>query len=228
MITKVLKKAFTMIELVFVIVVIGIVSSIVVSYAKPNDKGAYDDGSFHQATGRFAEAAVQVMGHIRYTQHLAMIDNKFDINDANWFRKNWQILFEDNSDGNFQYSIFSDADADGVADESEVAVDPSSNEKVLSSNISKSKNSPKLNLYKSYGIESATFSGGCTGANGHISFDQFGRAYFGDIKAVTTTIPGANIIRTTCEIKLCDSGCTNQVTILLEPETGYVHFKTSI
>lgn len=70
------KRGFTLIEIVFVIVIVGIVSSIVVSYGKPNDKGAYNDGSgvFHQATGRYLEAAVQVLGHIRYTQHLAMVE----------------------------------------------------------------------------------------------------------------------------------------------------------
>jgi prepilin-type N-terminal cleavage/methylation domain-containing protein len=53
--------AFTMLELIFVIIVIGILAVL----AMP---------SFNKNS--LAEAAEQVAGHIRYTQHLAMVDDK--------------------------------------------------------------------------------------------------------------------------------------------------------
>ena len=56
-----MKKAFTMLELVVVIVVIGIIA--VAALPRINDD-------------HIAEAADQVMSHIRYTQHLAMQDSK--------------------------------------------------------------------------------------------------------------------------------------------------------
>ena len=62
-----MKKAFTMLELVFVIVIVGILSYFVSSSFQRNP---------------LREAADQVVSHIRYTQHLAMIDDKFDPNDA--------------------------------------------------------------------------------------------------------------------------------------------------
>ena len=93
-----MKKAFTMLELIFVIVIVGILSFIAAS-------------SFQRNTLR--EAADQLVSHIRYTQHLAMMDDKFKSNGANaqnWFRENWQIRFHRTVDTElvWSYSIFSD------------------------------------------------------------------------------------------------------------------------
>lgn len=236
------KRGFTLIEIVFVIVILGIVSSIVVSYAKPNDKGAYNDGSgvFHQATGRYLEAAVQVLGHIRYVQHIAMVDNKFDTADSTWFKENWQIFFANNADSQLQYSIYSDTDKDGVVDNSEVASDPASTERSLTDNVSSSVNNTKLNLYKSYGIKDISFKGGCAVALGNpdklrISFDSYGRPYKDNITNSSTPFKKTFLIRSTCEIIFSDTTCTdvscsnasNVVKLELEPETGYVHIKKS-
>ncbi len=76
-----MKKAFTMLELVFVIVIVGILSFIAAS-------------SFQRNTLR--EAADQVVSHIRYTQHLAMTDDKFDPNEAQWFMRRWTLRFQQN------------------------------------------------------------------------------------------------------------------------------------
>ena len=73
-----MKKAFTMLELVFVLVVIGILAAVMLPQM--------------QST-KLREAAIQVVSHIRYTQHLAMIDDKFNANDGLWFRKRWELLF---------------------------------------------------------------------------------------------------------------------------------------
>lgn len=92
-----MKKAFTMLELVFVIVVIGILAAAII----PNVR-----------TNPVQEAAVQLESHIRYTQHLAMVDDKFEAG-ANWYRNMWQIAFTGNA-----YSI--------VSNSSGVAQDPQS------------------------------------------------------------------------------------------------------
>ena len=72
-----MKKAFTMLELVVVIVVIGIIA--VAALPRINDD-------------HIAEAADQVMSHIRYTQHLAMQDSKVGDGDE-WYKKRWSIFF---------------------------------------------------------------------------------------------------------------------------------------
>ena len=90
-----MKKAFTMLELIFVIVIVGILSFIAAS-------------SFQRNTLR--EAADQLVSHIRYTQHLAMMDDKFDPNDNDWYLGRWQIVFANNSGSGdrWAYTIFSD------------------------------------------------------------------------------------------------------------------------
>ena len=93
-------KGFTLIELIFVVIIIGIIMSIIVS--NPKDT-------------KLREAAIQLISHIRYTQHLAMIDDKFAVNDekAKWYKARWQIRFTNgasagNSDGLPGYVIFCD------------------------------------------------------------------------------------------------------------------------
>lgn len=68
-------RAFTMLELVFVIVVVGILSFIAAS-------------SFQRNT---VQATDQLLSHIRYTQHLAMTDDKFNAGIANWYRNQWHL-----------------------------------------------------------------------------------------------------------------------------------------
>ena len=58
-----------MIELVFVIVVIGIITAVMLP--RIDRDNVY-------------EAAQQLISHIKYTQHLAMMDNKFDDTDDEW------------------------------------------------------------------------------------------------------------------------------------------------
>ena len=86
-----MKKAFTMLELIMVIVIIGILAAVIMPRTASNDT---------------AEAAVKLISDIRYTQHLAMVDDKFGATDANWYKKIWQIRFSGNT-----YSIVSDNNA---------------------------------------------------------------------------------------------------------------------
>jgi len=77
-----MKKAFTMLELVFVIVVIGILAAVIMPNVGSNPA---------------PEAAVHLQNKIAYTQHLAQTDDKYDSGNATWFQERWQIVFEDNN-----------------------------------------------------------------------------------------------------------------------------------
>lgn len=81
------KLAFTMLELVFVIVVIGILSAAIIPRMDRDN---------------LYEASEQLLTHIRYTQHLAMSDNIYEESDANWFKDRWNITI---SDDDHNYSI---------------------------------------------------------------------------------------------------------------------------
>jgi Tfp pilus assembly protein FimT len=222
--------AFTMLELVFVIIVIGILAVL----AMPNFN-----------TNPLQLAAEQVATHIRYTQHLAMVEDKFDPNDTRfhsltgydpakdhlWFRENWQIEFTSTT-SNVWYKIYSDADRNGNSDSvthKEVATDPLSGQSLDG-------NSDITDLKKRFGITSVSFSSSCSGQNNNgggsptggtgkeLSFDILGRPYF-YITSATPIISNiyAYLLTSDCDITLFHSSDGN-ATIRVHPETGYVCF----
>jgi len=77
-----MKKAFTMLELVFVIVIIGILAAVIVPNTRSNPA---------------PEAAVHLQNKIAYAQHLAQTDDKYDATNVNWYKERWQIVFVDNN-----------------------------------------------------------------------------------------------------------------------------------
>ena len=93
-------KAFTMLELVFVIVVLGILAAL----ALPRM-----DRDLRQ------EAKDNILSAIRYTQHLALMDDKTNPTDANWQNKLWKITFSSSTDNlaNF-YTVSSDSNGNGA------------------------------------------------------------------------------------------------------------------
>ncbi|MCW8953894.1 MAG: type II secretion system GspH family protein [Sulfurimonas sp.] len=209
-----MKKAFTMLELVMVIVVIGILAAVIIPRTDSNS---------------LREAATQVISHIRYTQHLAMVDDEFDSTDANWYKKRWQIIVDSSvsTDGTPAYTIFSDTSGNGTPDVGEMAVNPLDSSKVLSGgydgvyNTSNAIATREMNLGK-YGINAYSLTGGCSGAR--ISFDHMGRPLQGDLSSMTAsynTIASQRLLTQTCNIVL--TGDDGNITISIEPETGYAH-----
>ena len=76
-----------MLELVFVIVVIGILAIAILP--RVNRDTLY-------------EASEQLLSHIKYTQHLAMTDNVYGT--GTWYAQRWKIVFDNAND---TYSITS-------------------------------------------------------------------------------------------------------------------------
>ena len=102
------KSAFTMIELVFVIVVLGILASLAMGRM---------DRDLRQ------EASAHILSHIRLTQQLALRDNKHrSDNNSTWQKSYWQIDFNCTSD--CKYSVGSDLNLDAFLEMSESAIDP--------------------------------------------------------------------------------------------------------
>ena len=76
-----MKKAFTLLELIFVVVIAGILAFVLIP--KSSDT-------------KLLESANQLISHIRYAQQLALNNDQFDPNDENWYKKMWRIEFENN------------------------------------------------------------------------------------------------------------------------------------
>lgn len=229
-----MKKAFTMIELVIVIVVIGIIAMVTIP--------KYDQN-------RVLIAAQQIASHIRYAQHLAMIDNRTNLiakpaprpatdpNGDQWWRERWTIAFTQNTNGGrWGYSIYSDFSRNGSLNSpNEVAPDPQNPNRLLTASnivaIPANRINNKLNIGKTYGIKNVTFIGGCAqNGNQAISFDEKGRPF---LNASTVVVgaranPSVGRITATCQINIgdgdTDETSTNVATICIEAETGYVTY----
>jgi len=218
-------KAFTMVELVFVIVVVGILSAIFV----PRMQG-----------DRLQEAADQVISHIRYTQHLAMVDDRFDPNDNEWYKERWQIMFtrqkvtEGDEKVYWGYLIFSDTSAghSGKAELKEIAVNPLDRSKklvggsstmVMGARYNDANVTNNMNLEKIYGVTDIKFDTSCSpgGTARRIAFDYLGRPMKGDISSLSRSYDTNHMITKPCLITLFAGRADNNITISVEPETGF-------
>jgi len=215
-----MKKAFTMLELIFVIVVVGIISVMIAP-------------SFQRNT--LQEAADQLVSHIRYTQHLAMMDNRFDTNNANWYKTRWQIVFSetDNYANNKpSYTIYRNLDSDTAVDRSEIARNISSPDRYMTGgvtgyvnldirNLSQFMGTNEMNLGEEFGITDISLSSSCsTGTK--IAFDNIGRPIKGPLRTYSAPYVDNRMIKEACDINISTSS-TEIITIRIEPETGYTH-----
>ena len=203
------KNAFTMLELVFAIVVIGILAALAIPRLDRDlRQGAKDN----------------LLSAIRHTQDLALVDNKTNPTDTDWQKKLWQIRFSLATDNLATfYTISSDVDGDGSVDKNETAIDPVNGKYMYNfggDTTIDDDESPNIFIGKKYGIKNTTsFSGGCENAQ-HIAFDHLGRPYNG-IGSATNTYD--KYMTEDCIITFTFiSDDIADLNITIATETGYV------
>ena len=232
------RLAFTMIELVFVIVVIGILSVVIIPRTQRNN---------------VLEAGIQLASHIRYTQHLAMVDDKFDPDEEFWFLRRWMLRFQENLvyttlapsktyNNVWAYTISSDLpDFNGHnPDLNGMARNPLNSNQFLSGgydntlHVEDPQSMKELRLKDKFGIKDVVFSGGCRANVMYIHFDHLGRPFnsFPTNEPYEVAAAGWHTLLTSaCIISLCnvddcalaDAAEDEIVQIAIEPETGYTH-----
>jgi len=188
------RRAFTLVELVFIIVVIGIIAAAAIPRYERD---------------LLLECVQQVAAHVRYTQHLAMLDNKIDPSTNNWWRNRWTIGFS-----NLSYSVTGRESGTGTL---VTAEDPRNPGKILDGSDTATGNTD-LNIGRKYGVTNVAFSGGCNNVSA-VSFDEKGRPYTNISNANN---PGAGLITAQCVITLTGDDDTAQICI--NQETGYVTY----
>ena len=193
------KNAFTLLELVFIIVVIGIIAATLVP--KKNDDSLMN-------------ALSAITSDIRYTQHLALQEDALQTNDNNWFKKRWQILFYSN-EGKWYYTIYKDKNADGTLDNSDTyAKNPLDPTKILKGDGENA--TKRMKLSQKYNIVSLSFEcDGTTPDRYSISFDYTGRPSYGSIG----NSPYTSLIEDSCTLSISNNDTTQKIKI--EKETGY-------
>lgn len=220
-----MKKAFTMMEVITVIAVIGVLVAVAIPRSGSN---------------RLSEAATQLISHIRYTQHLAMIDDKFDATDSNWYKERWTLRFKKDlvyngsyiPNGTYEnewaYTIFSDRSHDGNPNPSEMAKNTLNTNQYLSGgynntlHVENAESMKKLRLGSAYGINNVTFGGGCRSNILYINFDHLGRPFNSIAIASAYEIPASGwhkLLTSRCTITLNNDD--GNIIVGIEPETGY-------
>ena len=171
------RSAFTMIELVFVIVVLGILASLAMGRM---------DRDLRQ------EAAETILSHIRLTQQLALRDNKHrpfnTATDNQWQRAYWRIQFSNcSTDGLMPiYNIASDRDLSKTIIKEETAIDPTTGKYLYATcnqAFQANDTSEKILIGKKFGVKEVKLRG-CGIAQGtstakQIAFDYLGRPFRG-------------------------------------------------
>ncbi len=212
-----------MLELVMVIVVLGILAAL----ALPRM-----DRDLRQ------EAADNVLSAIRYTQHLALVDDKTDpfykdtSGQNTWQKKLWSIRFAENSThGGAFYVVGSDANTLGYIDKSESTIDPSNGKYMYhhNTNAVQQNESPNVILGKKYGINSITFRSSPTAHSAglgycdnlkHIAFDHLGRPH---TKLADATNNYQTYMKEDCNLTFDFAGGEDPVSIIITKETGYAY-----
>lgn len=204
LLSKKKKKSFSMIEILFVIVLISIVSSLILT-TKELPKLNY--------------ASQKLTLYLNYTRYIAFLDNKFDIEDPEWEKKRWTLKFQrcTNSEDGFYFVVYSDRSGDTAHFKKEECLKDPLNQKYLYSQsdcVATHDESKNILLTKEYGVKKIEVSCNTTSALGQISFGNDGKIYSQlgtDIKEITQT----------CLIKIYDKN-NNSKTITVEPKTGYI------
>jgi len=220
-----MKKAFTLLELVFVIVVIGILAAAIIPRIYTN---------------RIGEAAHQLVSHVRYTQHLAMSDDQYNSVDPqnDWYKNKWQIIFEntEKSNGEESYTIYSDfqgLSTGNANSKDEIAINPLNRSQRLTGgtdaiDVDEPEATPSMNLGETYGITEVKVTGGTASTAQNVWFDNMGRPY--NIGSGSMNSPLAGLATSPIFIKLCTNGCSgdnnkstndDEAVIRINKETGY-------
>ena len=198
-----MKKTFLILELVFVIVILGILYT-VFTPKLPNYK--------------LDEVTNRVLIYLNYVRYKALIDDKFETEVSEWFKGRWTMKFmrcREDQGGGIYFTIYSETNDTGQINQNESLKDPLTNKYIFTSNYCKKnlENSPFV-ILKDYNIEDVQVSCNTTDSLGQISFGADGKVY--------TQLSSANLeLKKPCTIRFI-SKTKEFKDIVIYPKTGYV------
>jgi len=170
------------------------------------------------------EAGDNILAAIRYTQHLALMDNKVNPDDTAWQKTLWQIQFADDGAGKHHqyYRIGTDLDKGGQIDYNEAAIDPATGKRYHNrpprDEIGPDE-SPSIFIGNKYGINRIDFSGGCVDIK-HIAFDHLGRPHV-HLGGEDVGNDFQTLMKGDCLMTFGFEGGEEDLSISVAEETGY-------
>jgi prepilin-type N-terminal cleavage/methylation domain-containing protein len=213
------KKAFTLLELVFVIVVLGILAALAIPRL---------DSDIRQRAGD------NILSAIRFTQQMALMDDVTDPRyNNNWQRAFWRLGFQGCSDNGLFYTISSDKNRGGNIDAGEEAVDPlngkpynGDNTKPCEQDLTGQNGSRSIYLTKQFGISDSngiTFESNCGSVTSkYIGFDHMGRPHRGFTSSASPDFSTRLYKDCTITFKFDDTSIED-LQITIEKQTGYAY-----
>jgi len=203
-----------MLELVFVIVVLGILAALAIPRLDRDMK---------------QEAADNILSAIRYTQHLALMDNKHKFDKAKWQQRFWRIYFGSCSDSNKFYAIGTDNNMESATnarvDQNESAIDSANGKEMWwqdGQDCSGNTGTASKNIFigKKYGVD--TISGGCGNVK-FVAFDHLGRPY-GSGFNTSSEADNTGYLNNDCNFTFSSSNnAFDPFNIIILKETGYAY-----
>lgn len=159
-------KAFSLIELIFVVSIISLITYITLPKTQTND--------LELITSR-------MVLYLKQTRHQAFIEDNYDHNDELWHKKRWSMKFLNcnKNVGGIYYIIYSDRNKTGQIKKEHTLKDPLTKKHLYSFHTCKeTKDSSKyVLLTKEFGINNIKLSCNSTNSLGQISFGSDGRVY---------------------------------------------------
>ncbi len=204
-------KALTLLELVFVIFLLSLISFMVIPKIKDQD--------LQVATSR-------LVLYLKQTRYQAMINDMYSLDDPLWHKKRWSLKFfscNKNVEGLY-YIIYSDKNKTGKIKKTHTLKDPLDKKYLYSFHTCKeTKDSSKyVLLTQEFNIKEVNVSCNKTKSLGQISFGSDGRVY-----SRLSNKKGEHYkyeIKKPCLITLVHKNGDSR-TIIVENSTGYIHEK---
>lgn len=206
-----MKKSFSVLEL---ILTITLISFLYITFLPKNKINNLD------------ELTNRILLYMSYTRYVALIDNKFNLDDSLWHKKRWTIKFfrcRETEDGIY-YSIYSDKNKSGHPSSEDSLKDPLTKKNIYSSNYCKenSSNSKFVLLTKYFGITDVNISCNETTSLGQLSFGSDGKVYSKLSNYENESLEYE--IKEPCSIKFFTKEGENKEIIII-PETSYIKMK---
>ncbi len=206
-----MKKSFSVLEL---ILTITLISFLYITFLPKNKINNLD------------ELTNRILLYMSYTRYVALIDNKFNLDDSLWHKKRWTIKFfrcRETEDGIY-YSIYSDKNKSGHPSSEDSLKDPLTKKNIYSSNYCKenSSNSKFVLLTKYFGITDVNISCNETTSLGQLSFGSDGKVYSKLSNYENESLEYE--IKEPCSIKFLTKDEKNKEIIII-PETSYIKMK---